>query len=87
MRERECLVFVEVRLRRHTAFGRAAGSVDHHKRRRLILAAATFLARQRCWRESPVRFDVIALDSAANGAIGVDWIRDAFRPDQATDIG
>ena len=87
MHEVECLVFVEVRLRRHAAYGRAAGSVDHRKRRRLILAAATFLSRHRRWQNSAVRFDVIALDSAPDGTIGVDWVRDAFRPDQATDIG
>ena len=87
MCEAECLVFVEVRLRRHTAFGRAAGSVDQHKRRRLILAAAIFLSGHRRWQRSPVRFDVIALNSAVDGKIGVDWIRDALRPDKATGIG
>lgn len=87
MHDVECLVFVEVRLRRHTAFGRAAGSIDHYKRRRLILAAATFLARHRRWQKSPIRFDVVALDASAGGDYGVDWIRDAFRPDRATDLG
>ncbi len=81
MQDDACLVFVEVRFRGPTAFGHAAGSVDSGKQRRLVRAADTFLVCQPRWRHHPVRFDVMAMNATDGGALKVDWIRDAFRPD------
>lgn len=72
MRHDETLVFVEVRLRRHTAFGGALASIDTRKQQRLILAAQHYLQRHP-W-DGPCRFDVLGLD--AQGV--ADWIPDAF---------
>jgi putative endonuclease len=70
------LVFVEVRLRRSSAFGGAAASVTPAKQRRIILAARHYLANK---SERPCRFDVILLDALDEARI--EWIRDAFATD------
>lgn len=72
MRDREQLVFVEVRLRRHGGFGGALESVDHRKQRRIGLAARHYLQRERL--DAPCRFDVVGID----GEDRIEWLRDAF---------
>jgi len=66
------LVFVEVRLRRGSAFGGAAASITAAKQRRLALAARHYLGR--LGREPPCRFDAILLDSLELERI--QWLRD-----------
>ena len=73
----DCLVFVEVRSRRHTRYGGAAGSVDAGKRRRLVRTAQAFLQRHTRWAQSPCRFDVLAYESS-RPASAPRWIRGAF---------
>jgi putative endonuclease len=72
MRDRDgTLVFVEVRSRKGTAFGGAAGSVGAAKQRSIVLAAQHFL----CGLPTlpPCRFDVVALDGDR-----IEWLRGAF---------
>lgn len=71
MRERDTLVFVEVRARRSGAFGSAAESIDARKRRRLLATAEHYL--QRCRHRGPVRFDVVALTGTR-----LDWLPNAI---------
>lgn len=73
-RERELVVFVEVRMRRGSAFGGAAASVDRHKQKRLMRAAQHWLFECYGERWPACRFDVVTV--AGDGTI--DWIRDAF---------
>ncbi len=75
MRDRDGLVFVEVRYRRHDAFGSAAESVSSAKQSRIVTTAAHYLQRQR--GEPPCRFDVVAIGGEAPHRI--EWIRDAFQ--------
>ena len=80
MRDGACVVFVEVRYRRHAGFGGGAASVDAGKRRRLLHAAQLFLAAHRELRDAPCRFDVV--DASGNpDAPTLTWLRDAFRAD------
>lgn len=81
-RDGGCLVFVEVRYRRSPAFGGGAASVDSTKRRKLVLAAQSFLAEHREHSCMACRFDVVEAqgDPASPRLI---WIRDAFRADEA----
>jgi putative endonuclease len=76
MRDGESLVFVEVRLRTHRAFGGAAASVTRRKQQRLIQAARYFMACRPQWRQRPCRFDVIAIDDT--GGSRWQWLRNAF---------
>jgi putative endonuclease len=80
MRDRDTLVFVEVRYRKSTAFGGAAASVDAGKRRKLVLAAELFLTSHREFARLPCRFDVVAAHGDVE-APTFDWLRDAFRAD------
>jgi putative endonuclease len=78
MLDRQCLAFVEVRCRRSSRFAAPADTVDYHKQRKLIRAAAMFLSRQRRYATLTTRFDVVAIEGN-----DVRWIRDAFRPDDS----
>lgn len=60
MKQRDGLVFVEVRRRAAAGFGGAAASVTPAKRRRLINAAQYYLLRYP--DPPPCRFDLIAID-------------------------
>ncbi len=60
-RDRDEIVFVEVRARAASGFGGAAASVDGLKRRKLVRAASVWL-QARGWT-GPCRFDVVAVDS------------------------
>ena len=71
-RDGNVLVFVEVRLRRNTAYGGAGASITLAKQRRIILAAQHFLA-SRAKADSICRFDCVLLDG-----VNIEWIRDAF---------
>lgn len=74
MRERDHVVFVEVRLRAGQRFGGAAASVDVFKQKRLMRAAQHWLAEQYGERWPACRFDVVTVDGDGK----IEWIRDAF---------
>ena len=84
MRQGDCLVFVEVRYRGGRRIASASTTVDRHKQRKLIRTAAMYLSRQPRLASSMIRFDVIAIDADIHGEETINWIRDAFRPDDAT---
>jgi len=77
MQHGDSLVFIEVRYRRHTAYGRAAETVSPHKQSRIIRCARYYLTRHRCWNAA-VRFDVVGIEGKP-GEQQVEWISDAFR--------
>ncbi len=77
MRDADALVFVEVRYRRHGAFGGGAASVGASKRERLMKAAQLFLQAHPKLAALPCRFDVLAFDGDA-AAPHCDWQRSAF---------
>ena len=74
MRQRDVLVFVEVRYRRHARFGSAAESIGPAKQTRLRRAAEHYLQRHAGRRAGDCRFDVVALD----GETGLQWLQNAF---------
>ena len=82
MLHERCLAFIEVRYRRSSEFMRPVITVDHHKQRKIIRTAAMFTARNRQFAHLIMRFDVVTLEGANPPAI--NWIRDAFRPDDST---
>lgn len=74
-RERDAVVFVEVRMRRDARFGGAAASVGALKQKRIARAAQHWLFAN-CGERWPVcRFDVVTIDGDGT----IDWIRDAFQ--------
>ena len=75
-RDGGCLVFVEVKARRHIDRGTPAEAVTPRKQRRIIAMARDFLARYRSDATS-CRFDVVAV-LVADGEPQVEVIRNAF---------
>ncbi len=88
-RDGDTLVFVEVRLRSNPSFGGAAQSIDARKQTRLISAAQHYLLKTGLTDALPCRFDAICMNTVDSPSPGkskpqdnrtIDWIRDAFRP-------
>ncbi|MCQ4262407.1 YraN family protein [Stutzerimonas stutzeri] len=77
MLDGDTVVFVEVRYRRHAAWGGALESVDTRKQQKLIKAAQFFLQKESRWAKHPCRFDVVAI-AAAGHTQDLNWIRNAF---------
>jgi len=73
MRDEKTLVFVEVRLRSHGAFGGAAYSITSAKQQKLILTAQHFLQQ---YGNYPCRFDALLLDQLSQ--TDMHWLKDAF---------
>lgn len=71
MRQRQTLVFVEVRKRAPGRYGNAADSITHAKQHKLLLAAQLYL--QRFATPPACRFDVIAIDGGQ-----LNWIQNAI---------
>jgi putative endonuclease len=76
MRDKESLVFVEVRYRRQARYGSASESVNWHKQQRLIAAAEHYLL-QKTSIQPPARFDVVAI-SGSGANLKLEWIPNAF---------
>jgi putative endonuclease len=77
MRERDVIVFVEVRYRRSRGYGGGIDSVDAGKRAKLVRAAAAFLADHPRLADATCRFDVLAIGGTPD-APAFDWRRNAF---------
>jgi putative endonuclease len=75
MRERDTIVFVEVRFRRKGGFGDGIDSVTAAKCAKLVRAAGAFLAAHPRLAASTCRFDVVAI---GDDAASPDWRRNAF---------
>jgi len=71
------LVFVEVKTRRGTGFGRPEEAVGPEKQRHLIRAARAWLHERRM-EGTPCRFDVIAIQLDGDAAPAIDHIENAF---------
>lgn len=69
------LIFVEVRYRKHTAFGNAAESVDYRKQQKIIKTAEFFLQRHVNYNRYPCRIDVISVGPDTQD---INWITNAF---------
>lgn len=81
MRDRDMLVFVEVRYRKSHDFGGALESIDGRKQRRLRAAAEHYLQRRRIDDGLPCRFDVVLVsggDGERMHGLQIDWIPNAL---------
>jgi len=78
MLDGDTVVFVEVRYRRHAAWGGALESVDLRKQQKLIKTAQLFLQKETRWARHPCRFDVVAIGSTGDAIGNPNWIQNAF---------
>ena len=72
-RDKDCLVFIEVKYRAKNSFGYSAEAVGVHKQSIIYKVAESYLALHRKYIDKPCRFDVIAIDD-----IKVNHIINAF---------
>ena len=77
MRERDVVVFIEVRYRGASRFGDGIDSVGAAKRAKLVRAASAFLAEHPRLAGAACRFDVLAIAGDAD-APSIDWRQNAF---------
>lgn len=75
-REKDTLIFVEVKTRASGDFGGPAAAVNERKQRQLSKVALTYLAQKRL-TEVPARFDVVAVELRP-AAPRIEVIRNAF---------
>lgn len=78
MRDKDYLVFIEVRARVNEQFGGGVASITYAKRQKIIKTTSHYMLKHKVYDKFPIRFDVISLDGKA-GAI--TWIKDAFGAD------
>lgn len=72
------LVFVEVKTRVGTSFGRPEEMVDRRKKRLLIDAAMAYM--RSVGYEWEIRFDIVAIIGEPGGVCDIKLYRDAFFP-------
>lgn len=72
-RDGDALVFVEVRMRKNSAFGGAAASITPGKRDKLLRAARHYLSG--CARTPVCRFDALLIDG---GNSAPEWLKNVF---------
>ncbi len=76
MRDKQTIVFVEVRYRNNQTYGHAAETVTYAKQQRIVKAANVWLLKQgMSIYSTDIRFDLIAIHR--NGE-QVEWIKNAI---------
>ncbi len=77
-RERDALLFIEVKTRTSEAFGPPHLAVHERKQRQIVQTAQWFLAERRL-ADVACRFDVVAVTFARDGDLPrIQWLQDAF---------
>ena len=80
-REKDVLVFIEVKTRTSDAFGPPHVAVHRRKQRQIVRSAQWYLAQQRT-PDAASRFDVLAVTFRKDGAAPrIDWVKNAFPAD------
>jgi len=81
MRDKDTLVFLEVRFRSHSHFGDPLETVTRNKQKKISRAAQYYLIQHKL-NDTPCRFDVIGISSNLNkkekNALHIQWVPAAF---------
>ncbi len=72
-RDKEALVFVEVKYRSDDCFGEPMEAVDGRKQGRIRKTAAVYLGKRKLPFDTPCRFDVVGI-----GNRGIELVENAF---------
>lgn len=78
MRERDLIIFVEVRYRRNHRFGSPLETVDARKQRKLVNTACLFMQKYDPSGRMRYRFDVIGISGELHTTPAVQWVPAAF---------
>jgi len=79
MKDKEDIVFTEVRFRKQNSFGNGAESITRKKQDKIVKTALHFIQKHPKLAKQNFRFDVISI-SLSNNQFDIDWIDDAFHP-------
>lgn len=74
-KDKNMLVFVEVRARSSSAFGGAVASITRLKQQKILKTAQHYLLKNQLHDKMPIRFDVVGLDGRSGQ---INWIQHAF---------
>ena len=77
-RDKETLIFVEIKSRSSSGFGLPQDAVDRFKQEKLIQVAKAYMAEHRLQETIPARFDVVAVQFTPSGP-DIELIKDAFQ--------
>ncbi|MCE0722063.1 YraN family protein [Legionella resiliens] len=77
MRDKEQLVFIEVRSRVSMQFGGGIASVTYAKRQKILRTAAHYMLQHQNHNDA-LRFDVVSIDGKS---ASINWVKDAFGTD------
>lgn len=77
LRDKNTVVFVEVRWRRNNHFLAPQETIDRRKRDKLVKTGQLFIQSAQAPRDSDFRFDVVALTGVGGGR-KIEWIKNAF---------
>jgi putative endonuclease len=77
MKEKDTLVFVEVRFRKSARFGSALESVNRQKQAKIILTAQHYI-QTTAPSADQFRFDVVAV-KPTEASFQIEWVKNAFQ--------
>jgi len=74
MRDGDCLVFVEVRLRFNPNYGHSLETISRQKQQKVRQTAKFYLLKTKQYGKVDCRFDVIGISAGHQ----ITWVKDAF---------
>lgn len=77
MRDRDVVVFIEVRSRKHNRTMNVIESINPQKCERIILTSQQYLQSSKVFRDSICRFDIVLVTGQLDRA-EIEWIKNAF---------
>ena len=82
-RDRDALVFIEVKTRSSSAYGKPEEAVNRTKQGKIVKSSLDYIAQRYRGPEPQSRFDVISIEVSERAAGGLDGeiIKDAFSAD------
>lgn len=80
MKDKNNIVFIEVRYRKNINYGRPEETVTFKKQKKIKSTALLFIARHSEHKNCQPRFDVVAMttDNNCKDNISINWIQNAF---------
>ncbi|KTD42809.1 YraN family protein [Legionella parisiensis] len=78
MRDKDQLVFIEVRSRVSMQFGGGIASVTYAKRQKILKTAVYYILEHQEYEQFALRFDVVSIDGKS---ASINWVKDAFGAD------
>lgn len=79
MRDKNTLVFIEVRFRNSRAYGGAVESVNYSKQQRILKTAQHYCQQHSV--NQPVRIDIVGMQTGQSEQYEFEWVKNALQAD------